>query len=381
MRIQQVLSESKANIINLGYPPIVAKLFYEIFGKHAYLMAKWQRDYSVGDRDPSTDWFKQRFDSYEPQKSLYSLVLLYESTSSPEKYSRVRQEVGLSPEDDYEIDADFLSRRRAMFREMIKRKILTDSGSIFDYYSLPQDIMSGKLKDLNRYKNLRFMDAQHLYDQYRIFSETTPLKTYKNGYKWINVGKRCPLIGSLMRNCGSSGVMSNDPDRSILVLFDANNKPHVMVTYSPNQGRVSGDEGAASTEVKNVYHRYVLDLTKLLGARLDDRTKSSLLRVKSILGDVATDIREISSNIWTPIFKFKINSTVYYSDAYSAVTKEQVVQLLSNINSGEINVNLLHARKLATIADVVRVMLNHSNAIRMRALGFTPISLNALASR
>ena len=41
----RLLLESKQSIIKLGYPALLAALFYKRYGKHAYLIAKWYKDY------------------------------------------------------------------------------------------------------------------------------------------------------------------------------------------------------------------------------------------------------------------------------------------------------------------------------------------------
>jgi hypothetical protein len=43
--LKSLIFESKQSIVNLGYPEIIASLFYEKFGNKAYQLAKWYKEY------------------------------------------------------------------------------------------------------------------------------------------------------------------------------------------------------------------------------------------------------------------------------------------------------------------------------------------------
>ena len=104
---------------------------------------------------------------------------------------------------------------------------------------------------------MNLQEALEKYNQKVVFEETEPLKVYDDGYKWIDVRNRCELVGKLMRNCGSAGVMGLDPDRTILALFDANNKPHIVTTYHPGEERISAVEGIYhSAQKKSITNMY-----------------------------------------------------------------------------------------------------------------------------
>jgi hypothetical protein len=109
-----------------------------------------------------------------------------------------------------------------------------------------------------------------------------------------------------------------DPDRTIISLFDEHQNPHVVVTYSPNEKRISGDEGAGGTGVKSEYHSYVLDLAKVLGARFDyDRSKSSELRLKGALGDAVQSLELYFGNTLNTIYLLTMKDGKEY---YTAAT-------------------------------------------------------------
>jgi hypothetical protein len=378
MLIKDLLLESKANIINLGFPDIVAKLFFKNFGKHAYLMAQWFKQY----HGPSDEkrWFEFHFSSFSDRPSTWDLVDLYNSTNSIETYLAKRKELRLYIDTNDVHDEEYLYEARKYLMDEIDERLFKKHSSMFRYYSLPRDILSGKITDINRYKNLPFWEAQHLYDQYVIFEKTEPLKQYKTGFKWINVGPHCSLLGSLMKNCGSAGVMSDDPNRTIIALFDGGNKPHVMVTYSPNQNRISGDEGAASSAVKVEYHRYVLDLANMLGAKLDDRTKSRLLFIKNLLKHRAKNVTQISKDLFDPQFRFEITGTVYYSNAQAAVTKDDVVKFVEMIKTGQVDMSQITSskKKTFTMTELLKMIFSYRNTYIMKQLGIEPVSIHRL---
>jgi hypothetical protein len=203
-------------------------------------------------------------------------------------------------------------------------------------FTLIEDIESKKITNLQPYKDLSFSEAKDRYDNIRIFDTKQLIKIYKNGWKWIDVGNRCQLVGKLMKNCGSAGVMSWDEDKTILTLFDKNNKPHVVVTYSPNEKRISGDEGAASTEVKGKYHRYILDLAEHLGVKFDaEKSKSKSLKIKSMLRNRLKNIKKLRGNdLFSEYYEIVLDDgKEYYSDGYSIVAKNDVMAIKDNFNS------------------------------------------------
>ena len=52
-----LLSESKQEISNLGFPKIVIDLFWQKFGKNAFLISKWFKEYNIkAKRIESPDW-------------------------------------------------------------------------------------------------------------------------------------------------------------------------------------------------------------------------------------------------------------------------------------------------------------------------------------
>lgn len=357
-----LLAESKRDIVNLYYPEIVAKLFYERFGNLAFLMARWFRDYKYPNPEKPENWWLQTTASFRTP-SLYDLTYLYSATKDEESYRAALDKLELSRDDMVNLD-----EQRLALEEQIKKKLFADA--FFGYNDLIKDILSGELKDISPYKKLEFGAAQDKYDKKRIFKDRKALRTYNDGYKWIDTGMKCQLVGKLMKNCGSAGLMSWDENRTLLTLFDIRNKPHVVVTYSPNEKRISSDEGIGSSEVKSKYHDYILDLAKFLGAEFDTtRTKSTFLKIKYLLSGVAKRLEQLPyDTTWDQYFRFTINNQDYYTNGRLVVSHADIQKINLMINNGEIE--LKNDQK-----NIIKNTFNQSNQLILSSHGivYTPI--------
>lgn len=325
--IGNLLSESKQNIVNLGYPPVVASIFFENFGPKAFLLAKWLKDYSNYRNLDNSIWFGKsnigNMFSGRRNFNLHDILFMYEAAASGdiERYQAARKENDFALEN--EIDLDDAVR---LWKSEVKESVLEDPffNSVFI-----KDIISGKISDLKPFSKLTYQEAQDKYDKKRVFKEAEPLKTYPNGWKWINVGPKCQLVGGQMKNCGSTGVMSSDPDRSMITLFDPRNKPHVVVTWSPNDKRISGDEGVGSTPVKDIYQDYVFDLAKTLGANFDfERTKSPIMKIKGAVGP--ENVKSITSAGGTSHYSKVelINGETWFTNGYYFAPESDVIKMM-----------------------------------------------------
>ena len=328
MRFSQfLLLESKQEIISLGFPPIIASLLYENFPKVAVLFAKWYRDYVNYARGGESEWWRTAYHSLQRSPSLPDLTSLYEAGRlGDDEFKKAMIEFGMMDEDDTD-DSYSLGEMRESILDEIKEKFLR--GSFFSAHTIIKDVASGKLKDLSPYKNLRFQDALQKYDTKRIFQDKQPIKTYPNGYRWIDCGSKNSVVANLMKNCGSTGCMSWDKDSTMLVLFDPNGKAHAIVTYSPNEKRISGDQGVGSSELKQDYHDYVLDLAKTLGVQFDaEKSKSPAMKIKYMLGDKVKDVQELSK---TPYFRYFLITTSdgnrYYTDGTSIASDKDLAKV------------------------------------------------------
>lgn len=373
IKLKDLLLESKQSIINLGYPEIVAKIFYQKLGNKAFLLARWFKEYHSNIYENGKDWWRISFGGGTTNLNLDDYVKLYYATNNSEEYLKIRKHLDLSRDDDVSnYDEFFLKEQREFIKKEIE-KMLFDNVFFAYYFSIVNDIISGKLKDTKPYEEMTFKDASMKYEEKRIFRDMSPLKTYENGFKWINVGKKCHLMGHFMKNCGSTGVMSGDPDRTMIGLFDSDNKPHVIVVYSPNEKRISGDEGVASTEVKVDYHNYIIDLAKFLGVNFDaEKSKSKFLKMKYMFQNIATRVAKITAgktpSMWEEYFKIVIKNKIYYSDGYVLVSGDDIKKAAQLIKNGDIKVNRYQR-------NVIRYVFNHRGTDILRSFGviFIPI--------
>jgi hypothetical protein len=316
-----ILNESKQEILALEFPKVIADIIYEHFGKNAFLVAKWNKDYSSYN-DKENWWFLQNTSYSTRSTSLGDYVRLYEAPDI-EQYKKIYHDIFDKESNikDYEIEEQ---------KEWLKKRIEADllDSTFFSYITLIKDIKDGILTDLAPYKKLTYQQAQEKYDKKQMFKDSPIVKSYENGWKWINIGKKCHLLGKMMKNCGSVGVMGNDPERTIITLFDKGNKPHVMVTYSPNEKRISGDEGIGSSRVKDQYSDYIIDLAKLLDSNIDTRTSSKLIKLKSLLGDRITKIEKLENDSYNEFYKITLDDNKeYVTDSYFLISVEDLQKI------------------------------------------------------
>jgi hypothetical protein len=321
------LAESKQTLINLGIPEIIATLFHEKFGNKAPLFARWYKEYTAF-RGDDPNWWRNISHGFN-KPSIVEIVKLYEATkdyaegkTTLDQYNAVRDRLDFASIDTTEDPEDILRGLKGFIAEDFFKEV-------FFSRNLVKDFMQGKVKNLAPYSKLPFAQASEKYEEKSVFLDRAPIKSYENGWRWIDVGAKCDLVGRKMKNCGSTGVMSMDKDRSMLTLFDANNNPHVVATYSPNEKRISGVEGQGSTTPKNEYIDYVIDVANVLGAQIDtNQIKSKMLKLKVLLQP--TWIRQVEGKSdFNEFFEFQLpNGELYYSNSYEAVPKEETDSLV-----------------------------------------------------
>jgi hypothetical protein len=321
------LAESKQTLINIGIPEIIATLFHEKFGNKAPLFARWYKEYTAF-RGDDPNWWRNISHGFN-KPSIVEIVKLYEATkdyaegkTTLDQYNAVRDRLDFASIDTTEDPEDILRGLKGFIAEDFFKEV-------FFSRNLVKDFMQGKVKNLAPYSKLPFAQASEKYEEKSVFLDRAPIKSYENGWRWIDVGAKCDLVGRKMKNCGSTGVMSMDKDRSMLTLFDANNNPHVVATYSPNEKRISGVEGQGSTTPKNEYIDYVIDVANVLGAQIDtNQIKSKMLKLKVLLQP--TWIRQVEGKSdFNEFFEFQLpNGELYYSNSYEAVPKEETDSLV-----------------------------------------------------
>lgn len=308
----QVLLEAKQSIINLGIPQIIAAILQEKYGKMAYTIARWYKELQFSYSQKDKDWWRTMIHGFN-KPTIVQIADLYEAseryldgTTSFEEYNKIRDK----------LDFEKIKPDQKPNLESLKRYIVEQFFSEnFFSSNLIQDISKGKLKSIQPYAKLNFVDALEKYEEKKFFQDKEPVKTYSNGWKWVDAGAKCALVGKQMKNCGSTGVMGTDRDRTLMVLVDPSNNPHVISTYSPNDNKLSNVEGQASTGVKDEYVDYVIDLASILNAELDmSNNKSRFLRLKSAFKTEVT--RLPVSGGGDEFFIIHMPFGQYYSEGY-----------------------------------------------------------------
>jgi hypothetical protein len=308
-----ILNEvSKQSIINLDFPEVLASIFVEKFGKNAYVFATWFKENSNYLNLKGDEWLNPR--SYSMNKDFLIPIKLYNAALVSEE----ELEKQLDRFDLLKSDPTLsLEELAAKYKEEISKQLMKTT---FFSYNIIKAILKGEITNLTPYKNLSLREANEKYEKKMVFKDKEPIMVFPDGFKWIDVGEKCYLVGGQMRNCGSTGVMSWDKDRTMVVLFDKNNQAHVVGTYSPNEKRISGIEGQASTEIKEKYIPYVIALIEKLDIGLDDSSTntSQALKLKYTLGDNLVNLETIekSSISTTRILTMKDGKRFYTTDSY-----------------------------------------------------------------
>jgi hypothetical protein len=320
----------------LGYPIEIAKIIQENVGKNSFIIAKWLKEINTQSSkyERPDDWIDRlgKAGTFTSDGSVLKWFKILRAARTKD-INAFKEE--MSKANIYVDDKINLNEYELLALDEIKNEILND---ILFYYPISKDILSGKLKNVAPYKELSFHDAVNKYEEKRIFIDAKPIIEYADGFKWIDVGAKSPLVGKLMHNCGSTGVMSLDVDKTMIVLFNKENNAKIITTYSPNENRLSGYEGMARTYVKEKYHDKILSLAETLGAKLDTEsggTDSKDLKLKYKIMNIAKNINTIyRSNYNDVIISFELKSgEKYYSNGYNVARKEAIDELANEILS------------------------------------------------
>jgi len=172
-----------------------------MFGKNSFLLARWFKEYHVAGLGFANekDWWKMKYRSFSNRLDISDFVDLYNSTESPEQYQIMLDKLELSDDDFQSSNPEqYIEAQKPIIYAEIKEQLLKDT---FFHNTLIRAILDGKEKNVDQYKKLSYFDALEKYNSARIFDKETPIKKYSNGYKWINVGKRCELVGNKLKNC------------------------------------------------------------------------------------------------------------------------------------------------------------------------------------
>lgn len=348
------LLESKQAISNLGFPEVVASIFFKIFGGEAYTFARWYREFSGAMYPDNKKWFeKTGGGALLAKPGIYLLSRLYDTLKSGDisAHNRLRDIADMV---DIDLTKTTVERDLRSIKEMIEETMLEKSS--FFRSNLVEAFRSGKIKTLQGYDHLPFTEAEDKYEAKTIFLDAEPVVTYPNGWRWINAGGKCMLVGRQMKNCGSTGT-SGYSDSQLMVLFDGKNMPHVLATHIPQRDEITNPEGQATTEVKDEYLQYVVDLARILGATIRTDTKSRLLNMQQELEVPLESIKRIHKDTFNEYFLIKVDNQEYYADGHYAISKEDYNKVKSAL-----------PYKASTIPDKLKQILGQHNLSSLRAI-------------
>lgn len=255
------LADSRSRIIQLlHFSPESANYLHKTYGKHAFLIGKWthEANFGVGNIDSSIE---EKLKSYgdisgikflrtlkdlneilEAVKELYALPEIerkdfWNSSSVAKKYDlRWWTKEKSDPYFSHPLSDRSL---RYVINEL--RSSIEKFFSYINNFDIVKAAREGKV-NLDEYKRLTLQEAEEKYQE-KLVAEGFPTILEINGWRWVNSGRSCRWIGKEMKNCGSAGVMAGSEERTILALLDDQNKPHAILTWSPDIGLITGLEG------------------------------------------------------------------------------------------------------------------------------------------
>jgi len=338
------IAASIQSIVNLGYPEIIAKIFIDRFGENAHVIARWMNDYHTeGLRHNSPKDWLMSLTFIGGDRMRIALQRYLAAIAGEEEYDKWAEEFGYLPlsecgysfatGESYPMDIkDMIKFSKEELEERFNKDIFFDRDLI-------RDIVSGALKDVKPYKKLSYYDARDKYLKKKILFDYPEIMAFEDGYRWVDVGRKCDVIGKKMKNCGSTGVMGMDKDRVMLTLLDKSNNPHIVATLHPNEKRISGFEGAASSAPKQKYHKYILNLIDHLGVRFEEKSgysKSAILDFKYLLRDLSPKIEKInSSDSSDEYFKININDTIWFASPHFFVSEEDALKIFEYLKNNK----------------------------------------------
>lgn len=295
---------------NLGFPKSLEKAFEDIFGQdRAITYGKWFREYETGLRYGGR-WFSgiSRTQSRSGLSLLQCVDMLEAIQAKDEEKFHQLLKVDEWGDDSASI------RGKERLKERLKEENIKSIEDVKPYLEeqlrngligktifFTRDIVKDREKikkqEFKQYSKMSFEDASAKYSKIKAFSESKEVMTFDDGHRWLNVGPKCQFVGREMKNCGSTGVMSLDRDKTMLILVDTKNKPRIVATLSPNEKRLSGVEGSASTQPKEEYYDYIIELADFLDVKFDiTRSDSFLLNLKYLFRGVKIKDNKLEAN-------------------------------------------------------------------------------------
>ena len=321
---------------NLGFPNSLEKAFEDIFGQdRATTYGKWFKEYEGGLRFGGR-WFSgiSRVKSGSGLNLLDCVDMLEAIRANDEEKFHQLLEID-EWSDNYDsrgakerlkdrLKEESMEAVKPYLEEQLRNGLIDDA--IFFTRDIVKDREKIKKQEFKQYSKMSFDDASGKYSKIKAFSESEEVMTFVDGHRWLNVGPKCQFVGREMKNCGSTGVMSSDRDKTMLILVDTKNKPRIVATLSPNEKRLSGVEGSAGTQPKEEYYDHIVELADFLDVKFDiTRSDSFLLNLKYLFRGVKIKIKQLKTdNEYRRIYKISLpDKRNIYSDTSLFILEDQ----------------------------------------------------------
>jgi hypothetical protein len=316
---------------NLGFPKSLEEAFEDIFGNRVTTYGKWFKEYQ-GKSRYGGPWYSGISHYRSPSDlDLLECVRMLEAirTGDEERFNQLIEVDEWSDRGDSKWAKIGLKEKGMQNAKPYLEKQLRD-GLVDDAIFFTRDIVKDhekiKKQEFKQYSKMSFKDASAKYSQIKAFSESKEIMTFDDGHRWLDVGPRCQFVGREMKNCGSTGVMSLDPDKTMLILVDSKNKPRIVATLSPNEKRLSGVEGSAGSYPKEEYYDHIVKLADFLDVKFDvTRSDSFLLNLKYLFRGVKIKIKQLKTdNEYERLYEIILpNKKKLYSDTNYFILEDE----------------------------------------------------------
>nr|BDD46244.1 hypothetical protein 76 [bacterium] len=291
------LADRRGAIKRLGTPKHLANYLQEVYGKNSYQIAKWLKEYYTFDSDATSLYGKDRWltrlrdYSQDGTASDFSELIdfFYDLLKIDSEEKRIELYLGYELikfmgwewhatnafGDNLLSDEKYKKHCHSMIEGL--KEYLKNSIRIFEDMDFIKEIRSGEIRDLGQYKNLPIEVARLNY-YHKWLPKREPVLEFPDGFAWYDVGKRHRLIGNMMGNCGSIGVMTMEEGASMLVLVNEEKEPMVIATYEPDRGAIRHIEGQRhSRSVAQEYWDKIKALAQHLGVSEIEADKCPML--------------------------------------------------------------------------------------------------------
>jgi len=312
------LSDRRGAIKKLGFPGPVADILHDDFGKAAYQVALWLKEYYGGFHEQawrSAGWV-ERINNLNTDfnvKDYSELVdffknlrnLSYQERLSAFSANELLTELDMSwlaKEDPHHFRDENIEGLIKSYQGKFKKEI-RDSLSIFYMTDFIREILSGEITNLAPYKGMKLRDARERFF-HSWLPQQAPVHTHPDGYAWYAFGKKNYYLGNLLNNCGSLGVMTGEKDAQLLALLDPDKNPVGVATWEPSRGAIRHFEGKSGKGLPAEFWEHAKGLREALGAEQTQAHQTPFLETFLMKSISEPEFLEEYSSPFSKIFKF-----------------------------------------------------------------------------